>query len=50
MEHRNAIQRPDLAPKDPDFEGLLPKAAEKIGEIGTELIVADISKLNESEE
>ena len=47
MEHRNAIQRPDLMPEDPMFEGLLPKAAEKIGEIGDELIVADISKLNE---
>jgi hypothetical protein len=47
MEHKNAIQRPDLPPKDTDFEGLLPKAAEKIGEIGTELIVADVDKLNE---
>lgn len=47
MEYKNAIQAPDLAPKDIDFEGLLPKAAEKIGEIGTELKVVDISKLNE---
>lgn len=47
MEHKNAIQMPDLPPKDTDFEGLLPKAAEKIGEIGTELEVVDISKLNE---
>ena len=47
MEHKNAIQKPDLMPKDSDFEGLLPKAAEKIGEIGSELKVADISKLNE---
>ena len=47
MEYKNAIQAPDLMAKDPDFEGLLPKAAEKIGEIGSELIVADISKLNE---
>jgi len=47
MEHKNAIQRPDIPVKDSDFEGLLPKAAEKIGEIGTELKVADISKLNE---
>ena len=47
MEHKNAIQRPDLPPKDSDFEGLLPKAAEKIGEIGNELVVADVSKLNE---
>lgn len=47
MEHKNAIQRPDLPPKDTDFEGLLPKAAEKIGEIGTELVVADVAKLNE---
>ena len=47
MEHKNALQRPDVPVKDSDFEGLLPKAAEKIGEIGTELKVADISKLNE---
>lgn len=47
MEHKNVIQMPDLAPKDSDFEGLLPKAAEKIGEIGSELKVADVAKLNE---
>ena len=47
MEHKNEIQRPDIPVKDSDFEGLLPKAAEKIGEIGNELIVADVSKLNE---